>query len=112
MRIFIAMMALVLAASTVAFVLSFQACDDKASGTSPGSLIQIDDGDTENLEVVDDTDVVEDSDVEAVEDTDGVEDVEQQALEVFDTTESASVEFIIFDETGRVRHSGVVVAAL
>jgi len=112
MRIFIAMMALVLVASTVAFVLSFQACDDKASGTSPGSLIQIDDGDAENLEIVDDTDVVGDGDAETTEDTDGIEDVEQQALEVFDSTESASVEFIIFDEAGRVRHNGVVTAAL
>ncbi len=97
MRIFVAVMALVLVASLAAFVLSFQACGDKVSD----DIIQVDDGDV--LELQDDTQSpatdVEESDVEE----NGVEE---------DTTETANlhdkVQYIIFDTDGTVRYNQIV----
>ena len=104
MRIFVAVMALVLVASMAAFVLSFQACDDKVSE----DVIQVDDGDT--LELEDEvqpsaTDVeegeVEESDVE-----------EEDTAAPSDATETANlyekVQYIIFDTDGSVRYNQIV----
>ena len=102
MRIFVAVMALVLVASLAAFVLSFQACGDKVSD----DIIQVDDGDV--LELQDDTQSpatdVEESDVEE-------SDVEENGVEE-DTTETANlhdkVQYIIFDTDGTVRYNQIV----
>tara|TARA_Y100000310_G_C20064175_1_gene526380 strand:+ start:218 stop:541 length:324 start_codon:yes stop_codon:yes gene_type:complete len=104
MRIFVAIMALVLVASMAAFVLSFQACDDKVSE----DIIQVDDGDV--LETEDEvqspvTDV-EESDVE------GTDVEEEDTAAPSDATETANlyekVQYIIFDTDGSVRYNQIV----
>ena len=99
MRIFVAIMALVLVASMAAFVLSFQACDDKVSE----DVIQVDDGDVLELEdeVQPSASDVEENDVE-----------EEDTAAPSDATETANlyekVQYIIFNTDGSVRYNQIV----